>query len=541
MSKKPTILIVDDMPDNRLIIKIALKNENYNFIEAENGEVALQKAKECNPDVILLDAMMPIMNGYEFTRELRKIEKFKRIPILMITSLNEKKDKHKAIEAGINDFISKPFDIEELRIRCRSYMNLAEINNEYILATKDKETNLPNKLALTKDLKKYKNPFLILFKIKDYEMLQEFYGEDIVSKMTIEFSKNIHNLLPSNCKDFTLYITNDGEFALLKDIQKDKYSYEKLLNISTELYNNIEEYNVFIDEFEYNLYITLSFSDDSKKVFKQARAGLNYAIKNKKNIIYANNIVKKIRKEVEQNTKIIHLIKTALDNYKVVSYFQPLYNNKIKTIEKYESLVRIIDEKGKILSPFFFLDIAKNSHYYFKITETVLNNSFKTAEQTNKSISINLSFLDIQNKSITNKIIEYLSKNQAVAKRIVFEILEDESIENLETIKEFIKKVKTYGVQIAIDDFGSGYSNFERILELEIDILKIDGSLIKNIDTNELNKKIVKTIKTFADSIGLKTVAEFVSNEKIFNIVNEIGIDYTQGYFIDEPKAELKE
>lgn len=91
MSKKTTILIVDDMPDNRLIIKIALKNENYNFIEAENGEVALQKAKECNPDVILLDAIMPIMNGYEFTRELRKIEKFKRIPILMITSLNEKK------------------------------------------------------------------------------------------------------------------------------------------------------------------------------------------------------------------------------------------------------------------------------------------------------------------------------------------------------------------------------------------------------------------------------------------------------------------
>jgi EAL domain-containing protein (putative c-di-GMP-specific phosphodiesterase class I) len=202
--------------------------------------------------------------------------------------------------------------------------------------------------------------------------------------------------------------------------------------------------------------------------------------------------------------------------------------------------VRIIDETGKVISPFFFLDVSKTSKYYIKITKQVLQNSFKMAENTNKEISINLSFIDMQCKAITDKIIDYFSNRPDIAKKITFEILEDENIKNFTLVKEFIKKIKNYGVKIAIDDFGAGYSSFERLLEFEPDILKIDASLIKNIETSSLNRKIVETMQNFAKSLGIKTVAEFVSNENIFNIINDIGIDYTQGYFIDEPRATIK-
>ena len=92
------------------------------------------------------------------------------------------------------------------------------------------------------------------------------------------------------------------------------------------------------------------------------------------------------------------------------------------------------------------------------------------------------------------------------------------------------------GVQIAIDDFGAGYSNFERLLEFEPDILKIDGSLIKNIITDHYSKNVVETIVNFAKKQNIKTIAEYVENEEIFNFLNELGVDYSQGYFFGKPE-----
>jgi EAL domain-containing protein (putative c-di-GMP-specific phosphodiesterase class I)/CheY-like chemotaxis protein len=538
MEEKARILIVDDTKENRLMLTLALKNENYEFIEAKNGKDALKKALKYNPDIILLDAIMPEMDGFEFTRKIREIEQFKRTPILMITSLNEKADKHKAIKSGVNDFISKPFDMEELKLRCRSYANLAKINKNYILATIDKDTKLPNKLALLQELKKCNNQLLIMFRIKDYEIFQEFYGVDLALKVKIAFAREIPRFLPGIFKNAVLYHTNEEEFALLiKDKIEKNIFYQNLFYICKEFYEKIHNTPIKVDGYEYNLNITLSFS---KKGFEYARGALNYAVKNNISVVEADKIIENLKEDAKKNIKTLNLIKKALNSNEVVSFYQPIYNNKTKKVEKYESLVRIIDN-DKVISPFFFLDVAKRSNYYLKITERVLENSFKAIEKHNKEISINLSFLDIQNKEIRKKIINYLFKNPEIAKKVTFEILEDEGIKNFEIVKEFIKEVINYNVKIAIDDFGAGYSNFERVLELKPDFLKIDGSLIKNIETNDQQKTVVETIQNFAKEIGIKTVAEFVSNEKIFNIINEIGVDYTQGYFISEPRANIGE
>ena len=124
-----------------------------------------------------------------------------------------------------------------------------------------------------------------------------------------------------------------------------------------------------------------------------------------------------------------------------------------------------------------------------------------------------------------------------VSNRVIFEILEDENIKSYELLKLFIDEVKSLGCKIAIDDFGSGYSNFEHLLKMNIDYLKIDASLIKNIAKDETSYKITKTIIEFAKSLNLQTIAEFVENEEIFKIVRELGADYSQGYFFSEPIA----
>ena len=540
MINKPLILIVDDLKDNRFSMKIALKKEGYILEEAVNGEEAIVKCKALKPDVILMDAMMPVLDGYEATKRIREIEEFSRTPILMVTALSEKDDKIRAIEHGVNDFISKPFDKHELIARCKSYVSLSQINKQYILASKNPNTNLPNKSALIDDIKLLHNPKLALFRIEDYEILEEFYTETIAVQIEYEFSKRIYDLVSPACKEATLYHTSEGEFALLKEDKENLITMQKALENCTQFYINAKESVISLDEYEYDISIVLSFAHGKENLFEHARVGLNHAIKEKENIVFANDIIDQVHKEATNNINTIKMVKTALSENKVVSYFQPLYNNKTKKIEKYESLVRIIDENEKVISPFFFLDIAKKGKYYTQITERVINNSLKALEKTTKDISINLSAADIENDYIRDMISKYLEQNKKLASRIVFELLEDENVKDFNIIIDFIQTVKKYGVKIAIDDFGAGYSNFERLLDFQPDIVKIDGSLIKNIHKDKFSRNIVETMQDFATKLDIKTVAEFVHCQEVLDVVNEIGIDYTQGYFISEPKANIE-
>jgi EAL domain-containing protein (putative c-di-GMP-specific phosphodiesterase class I) len=230
------------------------------------------------------------------------------------------------------------------------------------------------------------------------------------------------------------------------------------------------------------------------------------------------------------------MMKKAIDSYNIVSYFQPIINNRTKQIEKYESLVRLIDEKGNILSPNFFLNVSKEGNYHSKITSIVLENSFKALKQTSVSIAINLSVLDIEKREIREKFLSLLQENQSDTQRIVLELTEEENIKNFKNIKEFIKKIKYLGVKIAIDDFGVGYSGFERVLDYKPDILKIDGRLIKNINKDKVTYSIVEAIVFFAKKEQLKTIAEYVENKAIYTTLCKLGIDYSQGYYFGKPK-----
>ncbi len=233
------------------------------------------------------------------------------------------------------------------------------------------------------------------------------------------------------------------------------------------------------------------------------------------------------------------MVKKAIEEDRIVPYFQPIYNNEINEITKYETLVRLIDENGKVLSPFFFLDAAKNGNYYLQITTTMLEKVFAIFRYVESEVNINLSYLDMASEHVTQKLVTLLKEHPDVARRVTLELLEDEAIEDDTVFEAFIEQVREYGVKIAIDDFGSGYSNFQRIMKINPDYVKIDGSIIKNLADDPKSEVLTRAINTFSHSLGIKTVAEFVSDEAIFMKVREIGIDYTQGYYISEPHDKL--
>ena len=164
----------------------------------------------------------------------------------------------------------------------------------------------------------------------------------------------------------------------------------------------------------------------------------------------------------------------------------------------------------------------------------MIEKSFKEFENLPFEFSINISYEDIEDKNFLN-FIKYKLQKYDVAKRVVWEILEDEGVKSYDVLFDFIKEVKALGCKVAIDDFGSGYSNFEHLLRMDVDYLKIDASLIKYVATDENSYKVVKTIVEFANSLNLKTIAEYVENEEILKITKKLGVDFSQGYHFSAP------
>jgi len=172
---------------------------------------------------------------------------------------------------------------------------------------------------------------------------------------------------------------------------------------------------------------------------------------------------------------------------------------------------------------------------YTNITLKVIENSFTAIKEKKIAVSINISPSDILRESIKNKIYKLLKELNPPKGMVTFELLEDEIIKYPKVLQEFIDKAIELNANIAIDDFGEGYSNFSRIVEFKADIIKIDGSLIKNIETDSTRQSIVKAIVSFAKKENKKTVAEFVESEEIYNKLVEIGVDYSQGYYFSKP------
>jgi len=409
---------------------------------------------------------------------------------------------------------------------------------EYLAMRYDITNLISSKEKLFDEVKRIDKPLLLIAKIEDYDILKNFYDSKTVQKIEERFEQDSLKYFSSASYFKYVYSLGEGEFAFLTPYPENvtQAQVEEELKL---FQHNIKGSIMKLDEYEYDIRLTLSYATQKESLFNDAHLGLNKAYREKVDFIFTNGLAQEEQIQALKNMTTIKMIQKAISKQKIISFFQPIINNKTGEIEKYESLVRLINDE-EVISPMAFLDIAKKGKYYQQITHIVISNSFKQLINCDKEISINLSAIDIEEEETRDHIMALLEEHKEHSHRLIFELLEDEDIKNFDTIKTFIKQVKAYHVQIAIDDFGSGYSNFERILEYHPDILKIDSSLIKNIDTNQNSRDIVETIYSFASKLHIKTVAEFVSSERIHKIVSKIGIDYSQGFYLGKPSPILQ-
>ncbi len=377
-------------------------------------------------------------------------------------------------------------------------------------------------------------PLVVLIQIEEFNYIENILEKEESQTLQNEVAKELFTRQIGKLRFSKIYLLGKGKFVFVQDMEE---CIKDISEITTELrafQERINHSKIKVEPLDYNLSIAMSLSY-GKNAFESAEVGLRKIQKSKQNFIIESNSYLIQKENSLKEIQTLKMLQEAIDSYNIISYFQPIVNNQTKEIEKYESLVRLIDSKGNTLSPYFFLETSKKSRYYPMITSIVLENSFKALRDTDMNISINLSVLDIERKETREMFFKLLSEYCKDAHRVILELVEDENIQKLETIKAFIKKIQSYGVQIAIDDFGTGYSNFQRILEYQPDFIKIDGSLIKNIEENQLSLDIVSSIVAFAKKQNIKTIAEFVENESIYQRLCELGVDYSQGYYFGKP------
>ncbi len=407
---------------------------------------------------------------------------------------------------------------------------------EYISLRND-ITSIMNPLnQLQIELKNASYPLLVYLKLDNYEIIEDFYDEESMSDLQDEVYKFFESKF-SNLYTFEkVYSLENGEYAFVLDATQYIGNIKKFIDDLKKYQIQMQDEKLVVGSLEYHISTLISYSYDKKKILESVKLGIQKLQKSKENLLLANNLAQREHEKARENMKKVSMIQNAIYDARILSYFQPIIDNNTQEIVKYESLVRLVDEDKKVLSPFFFLDIAKKSSAYLKITQIVLEHSFAILNNSTVDISINLSALDIESKNMRKKILEFLRSYKDEAHRVVFELLEDEGIRDFEVVKKFITEVKKYGVKIAIDDFGAGYSNYERLLDYQPDILKIDGCLIRDIETSSYSLSAVKSIVTFAKEQNLQTVAEFIENEKIYEIVKDLGIDFSQGYYFGKPE-----
>lgn len=250
-------------------------------------------------------------------------------------------------------------------------------------------------------------------------------------------------------------------------------------------------------------------------------------------LVYDNSYDDDITFDNEMET--IHLLNQVIKNNWVIPYFQGIYDNKLKTINKYEALMRIRDKNGKIYTPYHFMEVAKKYNLYPHLSKMMLEQVFELFKDKNTNVSINLSAYDINSQSVQDAIFEQLEKIENRSK-FIFEILEDENFRDMNMLKKFIDRAREYNVNIAIDDFGTGYSNFMEIAKIAPDFIKVDGSIVKNIDSDIMNKKILNNIVFLGKQLDAELIAEFVENEHIQSIIEELDIHFSQGYYFAKPE-----
>lgn len=521
-------LMLYDTKDNSLYVKAA-PNVPKEGWEALNGIVPGPYSGPCANAVYHGQAQY-INNVFEDERGLDFLDTAQTFNICSCWSMPIKDEHFKTIGSfALSSFehrVPSLFHKKLLEV-CSTIATIVLKNQK--MTFYDSLTGFKNKLSLQEEIQENHYNTLIFLDVNNFSYINTAYGFILGDEILLKISKMLDSLSISE----HIYRINSDQFALRFE---QKIDIKELVNMIRYFFSHE---TIRID----NINIKVSFNYgavySNLDLLKHAALAIKKAKEHGKNNLYIYNEKNDDSKRRASFIAMNNTIYEAFEKGCIVPYFQGIYDNYQKKIVKYEALVRIKTNDGKVISPFEFLEVARLSGLLPKLTKVMIDKSFQIMSFNEFDFSINITEEDLNNQYLFVYLTQKAQEYKIAHYRINLEILEGISAVGKQDNLAQLKELKAHGFKISIDDFGAEYSNFERVLELDVDFLKIDAKYIKNIDKDKKSYEITKAIVNFAKSMQIYTVAEFVHSQEVQKIVQELEIDYSQGYYFSEPSPEV--
>ncbi|MFN5397269.1 MAG: EAL domain-containing protein [Pseudanabaena sp.] len=576
------ILIVDDMPNNLRFLSTTLAEQGYKVRSVTEGLMALTVAEAAKPDLILLDIMMPNIDGYEVCQRLKANDQTCDIPVIFLSALDEVLDKVKAFSVGGVDYITKPFQLEEVLARIQTHLSLrfaqkeisqlnaeleqrvrqrtAQLEQEIAerlqvqerllhLALHDVLTGLPNRTWFMKRLEQLLQQvhqqsgyhFAVLFLDCDrFQAVNDSLGHLVGDQLLVSIARRIELCL----RPGTMLCRLGGdEFAiLLQDIEKPSDTIKVANGILQELAApfQIGDYQVFT-----NVSIGIAMGSDIYKqpehILRDADTAMYRAKANGKACYQM--FEQTMHSRALHNFQLESDLRHALERHELIAYYQPIIRLDNNQIDSFEALVRWNHPEKGLVDPSKFIPIAEETGLVMAIDLFVLQQACQQLRNwrdegladASLTMNVNLSVKHFMSFDLLKQIDHVLRETGITGSSLRLEITESDIMENAEFAGKIISQLRDRHIQLSIDDFGTGYSSLSYLHRLPIDHLKIDRSFVMRIGKNGKNTEIIRAIIALAKSLDMFTIAEGVETQDQLDQIRELKCEFCQGYLFSKP------
>jgi diguanylate cyclase (GGDEF)-like protein len=538
------VLVVDDDRTSRVVLAEALRNNGCNVDEAKDGPEALEICRHCMPDLILMDAIMPGLDGFNLCQKIRQMPYGADIPILIITASESEEAVAMAFSVAATDFIGKPVNVSVIQKRV-SHLIASSKTERYMkqLAYHDALTGLPNRTSLMQHLQLAINQvkvdgtiFAVLFLDLDhFKVVNDNLGHDAGDLLLKAVSERLLDYLRG--EDFIARLGGD-EFTIVLQAVKSLQAVE---TVARQICDLLSQPFMFMRR---EILITTSigisvFPDDGKEIsdlLKHADSAM-FSAKNIRNhfCFYKPGM----ETEVSQRLELQRDLRRSFDRDELRLYYQPKMDSKTGSLLGAEALLRWQHPTKGLIGPDEFIEVAEGSDLIVKINQWVLANGISKlstwlSQGYKLSLSINVSLSAPKLENLYDEISALLHLHSLPNDLLELEITERALIYELDSISQQLSKIRQLGIKIALDDFGNGHSSLHHLKKLPVDVLKIDQIFIRDIESSEDDYAIVESIVFLAEKLGVQTVAEGIENEGQRKILIDLNCDSFQGHLVSE-------
>ncbi len=540
------ILIADDDRSMRVALQNVLATDGYEIESVSDGVEAVKRCEQGMPGLILLDALMPNLNGFDACKKIRMLKGGKHVPILIVTALDDDSSIEEAFNSGATDFIPKPVHFAVMRQRVSRLLKAsrAEVHVRE-LAYNDSLTGLPNRTMfidqmnkLIRKVRPQAHMLAVLFLDLDrFKYVNDSLGHNVGDKLLKQVAERILSCVRS--VDTVARLGGD-EFTLALDGIEDK---TVVANIADKICRRVGEPYSFSGK---EIYVSASIGislhpDDGEDIGELMKRADTAMFKAKEHggsyLFYEPEMEAVVTNKVEIEQDLRH----CLDREELDVFYQPKLNLQTRKVAGLEALVRWNHpDKGEV-GPNDFIPLAEETGLiselglWVLISSCVQMQSWIDKGHEPVPVSVNLSGRQLENGDIASQVAHVLAESGLKPEYLELEITESIIMKRPEEVISILHQLKAMGVKLSIDDFGTGYSSLNYLRKFPIDLLKIDKAFVRDIESNKEDRLIVKGIIALAKSLNLEVLAEGVETAEQQNFLEQEGCDYIQGFYIGKP------